>query len=188
MANVSRVRGFRAVSTLSGAPVNGATMKYTVAAGNATAVFPGDVMALNDDGTVSPCAAGGLILGVCAAVVVDKAVAATEHPGYLPASTAGVVLLHVGQDIIYEAQEDSVGGALAATAVGSNVDLIAGAGSTTTGASGHLLDSSTSTDAAPGTAQFRILALDSRVDNEIGASAKWLVRINENVITNVTGL
>lgn len=188
MPNVSRVRGFRAVGTLSGSPVSGATMKYAVAVGNATAIFPGDGVALNDDGTVSPVAAGGLMLGVCASVVVDRKIAATEHPGYLPASTAGDILVFVGQDIIYEIQEDSVGGALAATIVGSNVDMIAGAGSTTTGASGHQLDSSTNLDAAPGTAQLRVLALDPRVDNEIGAQAKWHIRINENVITNVTGL
>jgi hypothetical protein len=182
MANVSRPNGATPVSTISGNAWGNSVRRYYVDSSNATAIFKGDFITLEDDGNVTPAAAGGLILGVCTGIDVDRAVAATEHPGYLPASTAGYISVCVGPDTIYEIQEDGVGGAMVATNVGSNGDMVAGTGSTTTGRSGHLLDSSDviAKDASAASAQLLVLGLAPRVDNEIGTSAKWLVRINES--------
>lgn len=188
MANSDSPRGLIPVGTLSGAPLSFALVEMAVDSSNATAIFRGDLVKLEDDGNAAPAAAGDSAYGVCMGVVVDPAVAATIHPGYLPATTAGTILVAVGPDVLFEIQEDSDGGSLALTAVGSNVDIIAGAGSTTTGVSAHEIDSSTSTDAAPGSAQLRIVGLVQREDNEVGTNAKWLVRLNENQITTATGL
>lgn len=187
MANVDRPMGAIPVETLSGSPVSGAIREYAVDSSNATAIFPGDFITLEADGNVTPAAAGGVILGVCVGVKVDRAVAATEHPGYLPASTAGYIKVAVGPDIIYEVQEDSVGGALDATAVGANIDHIAGAGSTTTGRSAHELASSTLT--AAGSAGLRIIGPSKRVDNEVGSdNGKWLVRVHESHFAATNGI
>lgn len=191
MANVSRPRGAVPVATLSGSPWAQSVRQYAVASGNSTAVFRGDFMTLNDDGSVSPAAAGGILLGVCVGVKVDRSIAATEHPGYLPASTAGYVLVCVGPDVIYELQEDNTGGPMVATNVGSTGDMVAGAGSTTSGVSGHLLDSSDviAKDGTPASAQLLVIGLSQKVDNAVGNDAKWLVRINESALAlGQTGL
>lgn len=184
MPNVNRPNGFKPKGTLSGADWSVAVRKYSVAAANASAIGPGDAVKLVDGGTVERAAAGDALLGVCVGVVVDAAVAATVHPGYLPASTAGTLLVTVGRDVIYEVQEDNVGGSMVAANVGSTGDLVAGAVSTTTGLSGMLLDSSDviAKDAVPASAQFYVVGLSAQVDNEIGTDAKWLVMINESQV------
>jgi hypothetical protein len=180
MANVDRPRGAILVGTLSGAPATGKIRAFSVDASNGTAIFPGDFVKLEDDGNVAPAAATNAILGVCTGVKVDRSVAATEHPGYLPASTAGTVFVCVDKDAIYEIQED---GNATAAVVGTNADIVAGTGSTTTGMSAHELDSSdaTANDASAASAQLRIIGYPDREDNDITATnAKFYVIINEH--------
>ena len=188
MANSNTPFGLRPVGTVSGGEWTGAVQKFAVS--GATAVFVGDAVTLNDDGTVSPATAGSLLLGVVTGIEFNAAVAATVQPGYLPASTTGNVFVSVGPDVIYEIQEDSIGGAMVAANVGSNGDLVAGAGSTVSGTSGHVLDSSDviAKDASAASAQLRVWALSPKVNNDVGTYAKWLVRINEHSLTTATGL
>lgn len=182
MANIDRPNGLRPIRMLDGSPYNAQIMEYSVDVSNATAIFKGDLIKLEDDGNVAPAGAGGAVLGVCVGVNVDREVAATEHPGYLPATTVGTVLVELGRNVVFEIQEDSVGGAMVAGNVGSNGDVAAGAGSTVTGRSGYELDSSDviANDASAATATLRVLKLSSRTDNEIGTEAKWEVIINEH--------
>jgi len=182
MANVDRPNGLRPIRTLSGSPWSSSVEEFAVDVSNATAIFIGDAIKIEDDGNVAPSGAGGAIIGVCVGVKVDRTVAATEHPGYLPATTAGNIMVVTAKDCVYEVQEDSVGGAMVATNVGSNGDIAAGAGSTTTGRSAYELDSSDviAKDASAATAQFRVIRLSTRPDNEVGTEAKWEVTINEH--------
>jgi hypothetical protein len=182
MANTNRANGLVPVSTISGAGFGGHLRKFAVDSSNGTAIFRGDLVMIEDDGNVAPATAGSTaIIGVCMGPVVSRAVAATEHPGYLPASTAGNILVLVGRDVLYEIQEDSVGGAMVATNVGSVGDHVAGAGSTTTGRSGHVLDSSDviAKDASAAAAGLYVFGLIDRPDNEVGNYARWLVKLNE---------
>lgn len=190
MANVDRPSGARVVGTLDGSPVSGTIRTRAVDSSNSTAIFPGDFVILEDDGNVAPYTGtgGGNLLGVCVGVKVNRSVAATEHPGYLPASTAGSILVAEGPNLLFEIQEDDDGTALTTAAIGSNADVLATAGSTTTGRSAHELDRSKITDGSPGTAQLRIIALADREDNAAGDYAKWIVRINEHVHRETTGL
>lgn len=186
MANADRPSGARPVGTLDGSPYNAAVRSYSVDSSNATAIFRGDFITLEDDGNVAPAAAGGLILGVCVGIKPDRATAATEHPGYLPASTAGTIFVEVGRDVVYEIQDDGVGGTPVATLVGSNADIVAGSGSTTTGISAHELDLSDliAKDASAASAQLRVIDYVRREDNDVTAiNAKWLVIINEHGLT-----
>lgn len=190
MANVDRPNGAHVIGTIDGSPVNMHTRKRPVDSSNATAIFQGDFIILEDDGNVAPYtgSGGGNLLGVCVGVVVSRTVSQTEHPGYLPATTAGNILVAEGPDLLFEIQEDNDGTALTSAAIGSNADVLATAGSTTTGQSAHELDRSTSTDGSPGTAQLRLIQLVEAEDNAHGDWAKWIVRINEHVHNEATGL
>lgn len=180
-----RPRGFEPVGTLSGSPWSATVREYAVDTDNATAVFVGDAVTLAADGRVNPAAAGGVVLGVVTGVNYNRATAATEHPGYLPASTAGTVKVSVGPHVIYRVQEDTLSDPLELIDIGQNVNHIAGAGSTTTGRSAHELDSDSQ---ASTTAGFRIIGKVDAPDNDISTSAdtswtEWLVTINEGHFT-----
>jgi hypothetical protein len=106
---------------------------------------------------------------------------------YRTASTARYVYVADDPDLVFEAQEDSTGGALAATNVGQNISLYtAGSASTTTGLSLFELDSSTASTEQ--SAQCKILGLSPREDNAIGTNAKWLVMINLHTQRYTTGI
>lgn len=190
MANADRPRGARPIGTLDGSPYNASIRTRPVDSSNATAIFIGDFIKLEDDGNVAPAAAGDTLLGVCVGVEVDASVSETEHPGYLPASTAGNILVCEGPDVLYEIQEDSAGGAMSKSNIGSNGDIVAGTGSTVTGQSGHELDSSDviAKDGTPASAQLRVIGFVDREDNEVGNNAKWIVLINEHQHRNTTGI
>jgi hypothetical protein len=81
-------------------------------------------------------------------------------------------------NVIFEIQEDSVGGALGAANVGDNGNVVVGAGNTATGASGMQLQSSDVIANTVAAHQLRILGLVNRVDNALGVNAKWRVKIN----------
>lgn len=179
MANVDRPNGATPIGRL-GSVQTFTLRKIAVDASNGTAIFKGDFVKREDDGNAAPAAAGNAIYGVCIGVVVNRSVAATEHPGYLPASTAGNILVIVDKDALYEIQED---GNMTTAVIGSNGDIVAGAGSTTTGRSAHELDSSdvTTNDGSAASAQLRVIDVVDSPDNDGAlANAKWIVMINEH--------
>jgi hypothetical protein len=75
---------------------------------------------------------------------------------------------------MFSIQADATG--IAATQVGENANLTAGSGSTATKKSGFILDGTTPDPDA--TFQLRILGLAPQIDNEFGAYARVLVRLN----------
>jgi hypothetical protein len=186
MANVDRPNGLRPVKHLTGAPYNGQANKYYIPSTDGTAVFVGDAVksagSADADGipTVAQAAAGDAIRGVVVGVIPVT----SSSTIYREASTSRYVLVADSPDILFEIQEDSGGGALAATDVGNNADIVVGSGSTTTGTSGMELDSSTKNTTS---AQLRIVELIQTADNAIGTNAKWLVKINEHELTSTTG-
>lgn len=198
MANTDRPNGFVPIGTISGSPYSGYIRAYEADA-SAGAIFLGDMVILEADGKVAPAAAGSTqLLGACVGflehmpIKVDGvtgnflSTSALDHVVYKPASTAGVVLVAVGPDVLYEVQEDGDTSDLAVTDIGSNIDLIAGSGSTTTGRSGFELNSDTVT--AAGSAQFRIIDMVDRPDNELGDWARWIVRIHESHLAQTNGV
>lgn len=106
-----------------------------------------------------------------------------SSPIYHAASVAGYALLTDDPLQCFSIQEDSVGGAIAITTGGyANGNLIAGAGgSTATGLSSWMLDSST---VATGNATFqvKVLGLDRGPDNVIGNFARWIVSLNLSAV------
>jgi len=105
---------------------------------------------------------------------------------YRPASVAAYGFVTDDPDVAFSIQEDSVGGAIAITTGGyANGNLIAGAGSTATGLSGWLLDSST---VATGNATFqvKVIGLTRGPDNVIGNYARWMVQLNLSALAQNT--
>jgi len=190
MANVSRINGLRPSRYLSGAPWNGQVTKYFVAASDASAIFNGDLVKIDggSDGSGVRSVTQGVATGTYCGVVVGFEIDPTNlnTPQYRAASTARYVYVVDDPDVLFEIQEDAVGGALASNAVGLNADVVVGSGSTTTGSSGMQLD--TSTAATTATLPFKIIEFSKKVDNEVAvANAKVIVKINSHQLATGTG-
>jgi len=193
MANLDAPNGFKPIGTMSGSPYN-ANIQNMECDASAGAIFIGDLVALEADGKVIPMTATGIPYGVCVGVdesmpigvngVRDNAMStgALNFQGHSSASTANVIQVLVGPDVLYEVQEDAGGGALAITDIGINAAVLATAGSTTTGRSAMELDSSTAATTA--TLPLKIVDFVQRPDNEIGSvGARWIVRLNDTHFT-----
>jgi len=194
MANLDTPFGFKPVKHLMGMPWNGKVNTYYVPVGNATAIFKGD--AVKSDGTgdatgkfpsITQAAAGDLIRGVV--IGFGDNPYTMIHPDtpmrdYCPATTAMYAFVVDDPFVIFEVQEDSVGAALAVTAIGLSTNVVVGSGSTATGKSAMELDSSdTGTD---GTGQCKILRVVDREDNALGNQCKWEVLIVEHELLVAT--
>jgi len=195
MANTDSPFGLIPRMYANGSPWNGKYNIYYIPVGNASAIFKGDVVKL-----ASSASADGKYPDIAQAAATDTTIVGVvigfgTQPdlmfdinnltrNYCPALTAMYAAVVDDPNVIFEAQEDSVGAALAITEVGENADIVVATGNTTTGQSAMEIDSS---DHKTGTAQLRILRLADRPDNALGTNAKWLVKINEHVFASTTG-
>lgn len=183
MANVSRVNGFRPVTHGQAAGFSSKVNTYYIDSGDGTAVGIGDLVKLagsaSTDGypTVIQAAAGNTCVGVVVGFRPDPSDLNIPRANYRPASTGRYVLVADSPNLVMEAQEDAVGGALAVSNIGQNVNFIVAAASSTTGSSGMQVDSSTANTTS--TLPLRLIGFVDRPDNEIGsANAKVLVAFN----------
>lgn len=201
MANVSRVNGFRPVLHIDGSPWNGQVTRYFAAAGDATAIYQGDLVKLS---TASDTQGQTVIPGVGSiggVPGVTKFVAGTDtaavgaavgftinplnlnSPQYRPASTAMYVLVADSPDTVFEVQYT---GTIAATSFNKNANVVDAGGSAVTGASGETVDGTTVATTA--TLPLRIHGAIQRVDNDItSANPKVLVYINNHQLNAGTG-
>ena len=185
MPNANTPFGLKPVKDASGQPYNGALEMFYVPASDGTALYIGDpvVKAGSADApgvpSVTRGAAGGPFSGVVVGFLPDGT---TNMVGYRAANTAAYVLCSTDPDTLYEIQEDSDGGALAAADIGLNASVIAAAGNAYTKRSGFMLD--TSTKAVTAGLELKIMGLVQSPDNAIGAQAKVLVKINDHTDSN----
>src|SRR5512143_3952259 len=199
MANPNTPRGLVPYKYSTGAPYNGSANIYAVAADYGTALYLGDPLtptgASDANGIpyvqIATAAGGSYVLGPMVGIVDggNPVVAVLQNsPIYHPASTLQYILVADDPNLLFWIQEDSVAGPIAmATAGMKNADLIAGSGSTATGWSGWMLDSSTI--ATTNTLQLRLMGGLQEADNTMASSyAKWLVRLNLSTITHTTGV
>jgi hypothetical protein len=191
MANSNAPMGLVPRRYRNGSPYMGAARTYYVPATDATAIYPGDPVIIAGDGDAAgnptvtlATAASGRITGVMVGIRPGGNNTLIP-PKYRAASTAEYILVADEPDLLFEAQEDGVGGSLAATNIGQNISLIAGNGNSYTGLSGWMIDSSTA--ATTNTLQMRIIGLVQRPDNVIGTTAKWLVANNLPTETGAAG-
>lgn len=184
MANTDAPRGLKPVQYVSGAPYSGRVNRYYVPDTDSTAIYVGGLVkaAGSADADGVPSVTGNVSTGnpVIGVVVAVEAVT-QDSTTYRAASTERYVLVADEPNLLFEVQEDSDSGALAATAVMNTADLTGfTSGSTTTGLSSIEIDSSTATASGDGTEDVLIIRLARRPDNEIGTNAKWLVRLNNH--------
>ena len=154
---------------------------YNVPATDSTALYIGDFVELaatydtaTDLAEVKAATAGNVLLGVVVGFLPDPSQPYNGH--YRVASTARVVLVCDDPAAIFQIQEDAVGGAVSAVNVASsfNADIIVAAGSTVTGLSGHMLDSST---AAATAANLKIVGVKRDKVNAAAASAGAILEV-----------
>lgn len=199
MPNSNQPKGLLPVQHSDGSPWNGKASIYFVPAAYAVALYCGQpliatgVSDANGIPVVATAAAGGgtFTIGPMVGIVDggEPVIGITrDMPLYHPASTAQYILVADDPDLIFEMQEDSVGGSIAmATAGTKNADMVAGAGDTVFGNSGWMIDSSTIN--TTNTLQLRLLRGIHRPGNAMAqAYAKWLVRINLHSMRNLTGI
>lgn len=189
MANADAPFGLRPVRYLSGAPYNGAANRYYVPASDTSnAIFIGSLVKLTGgaDADGIPVVTGNVSTGnPVVGVVVGVVPVTADSTIYRANSTARYVMVADDPNLVFEVQEDSDGGALAATAAGATCTLIGfTGGSTTTGLSSMELDSSGLSETSDTDDDVRIIQAVQSPDNEIGANARWLVRLNVHQYVN----
>ena len=184
MANNDHAKGFTPVKSLDGKPYCGQVIKYFVPSTDSTAIYLGAPVKLAGSAdsrgipTVALASSGDKVVGV----MVGKLEATRDDTLYREADTAEYIAVCPVDGMLFEVQEDSVGGALAATNVGQNFSWTGSGGDTVYGTSNIELDSSTA--ATTNTLALQIHSLADREDNEIGTNAKWLVRFNDTQFNN----
>ncbi len=181
MANTDNP-GFRPAVMESGGRI--ATLRFSIAAASATAMFVGDVVSAVSTGTITPAAAdaGITVVGVVTELFDSNGVP-IGSPGssistkYLPASTAGYATVALAcPSNIFIVQSST----LAAVDVFSQANHVATAGDTTTGKSGHDLGATASG------AQCMILGKVESPDNAWGAHVKVYVKFMEGMNGPIT--
>lgn len=190
MANVDAPTGLTPVQYAWGGAYDGRCRPYIALSSYATALYIGDPVLIT--GTSNTTEVRGFPPGTLP--TINKAAAASGQitgviVGFLPldgqtsnvygaASTTRIALVADNPDLLFSVQDDG-SGALAATDVGNNAQLIfTHAGSNFTGRSGVELDATT--PATTSTFQLTIVSLEDKPGNELGANARWLVRINQH--------
>lgn len=193
MANAAVSFGIRPIND-NGTPWSGQGRLCYVPSSQATAIFLGDPLVPLGGADAFGVPAVGLatagatntILGGMIGVTNGPAAGGSatipitrDSPVYHVAATAGYIFVCDDPNQVYAVQEDSVGGAIAASVGGfSNGNLVSGVGSTATGFSGWQLQSSSVSNTANATYQLRLLGLLRGPDNALGTNADWAVRIN----------
>ena len=193
MANSDAPSGFKPIKHLNGNPWNGKVNVYYIPATDGTATFIGDAVksagSATSDGlypTVAQAAAGDAIRGIVIGFSDQPYVSVNTdnlNEKYRAASVARYAFVVDDPDVIFEVQEDSVGGSIAAASVGLSCDFVVGSGSTVTGKSAMEVDSS---DVGTAAGQFKLLRVSNKVGNELGNYCKWEVLFREHEMLAAT--
>ena len=206
MANTNRPNGFMPVKHISGSPYNGQANFYSVATDEGTAIFVGDLVKIsgtsaNGYAGVSRGAANNVMVGVVVGVVpkgmdpvngkMSTGSMALDTPAnrFVPATDGTVRYVMVCDDpeIVMEVQADDDTSTVAAASVMANFNVIATAGTTTTGVSNMQLDSNTGN--TTNTLPLQMIGWPNRVDNEVGVlNQKVLVKFNTHQYKATTGV
>ncbi|MGH9969974.1 MAG: hypothetical protein ACREBG_19570 [Pyrinomonadaceae bacterium] len=161
MANDDAPHGFVYVSQLDGGDAQ--IREYVKAAADATLLGRFDLVDVTGaQDVVARAAAGGPFVG--STLASGAASTLTNQPTII-----------ASQRSVFEAQEDSVGGAIAAASEQLNADVVVAAA--TNGLSQMEVDSSTAATTA--TLDSRLLAIAPYVGNAQGTNARWFVLLND---------
>ena len=183
MANADAAFGFVPVRHLSGnAP---RANKYTITSTLAENIFTGDLCIITADGVVTPHTATEVNnIGVFAGVSYTASDGSYVFSQYWASGTTATNIVAYIYDDPYTVFKCQSAGSPAQTNIGNCCDVVAGAGSTTTGQSGFELSGTM----AAGTATCKILALFDSPENAFGANAVMEVVLNEHLLKDSAGI
>lgn len=181
MANI-QMGGARWIKRRGGSNLEGRE-ECPVASAYGTGIFCGDLVKRVSDGTIAAAAAGDAIYGIAAGAVRYKNSSGQIVAGnFLPASTSFtgapsitnpqasiVMVIPLTTADIFEMDVDTAEATITAAQdrVGNNFDIVATAGSTTTGRSGYVVNDASGQ--GTGTAQIRLLEVVPDPLNDVTA-------------------
>lgn len=185
MPNFNQPRGLVPLRDAGGKKETGGLEMFHVPAADATPLFIGDPVVKNgsaDTGGIASvirASAAGPITGVVEGFVPNGT---TTIPGNRPASTAAYVLVRTDPNTLYSIQDTA--GSFVAADVGLNASMTMTAGSAFTNRSAVTLDSATK--AVTATLPLKVIGLLQMPNNDFGAFAKVLVKINNSTEVNAS--
>jgi len=178
--------GLQPMNSGVGVTWNGSLSEYNLPATGGQSIFQGDPVAISTLGVIVRGAATSPVLGVFQGCKYQDTTGVWQFVNYFAGATAyltgntPVALVIDDSTAEYTITESDASGAsgtpLTAIAPGLNANFLYTAGSTRTGLSAVTLNNATASTASG--MNLRIVALDSRVGNAVGAFANWVVQIN----------
>jgi hypothetical protein len=197
---IDKTYGFKPVNRLDGLPYAGAIRQIPIAAGYATAILNGDTVALSNGYLIAKTATNsGDSVGVLVGCAYVNSNGQTVQGQYYPAAastSSALAFAYVVDDpnAVFKVCATTAGSTTPAAydrnIVGSNVAMVAGAGSTNTGDSAYGIDGSSSNT----TNTLPIRVVDVVPDTAVGAANnssttyyEFLVKFNLHQYTDIEG-
>ena len=192
MANIDSIFGFRPVKGQGAGYTAVGSNEYVIANGESSAIYQGDPVVLNANGSISVgSSAGAELIGIFNGCFYDDPT--TKKPTFSNFYPGGVAqdnmkaFIFDDPNMLFEVKVDDTNAGQAQ--VGSNANIATySAGSSNDGVSNVALDgSSFATDAG---ANFRVVSLSTDPDNSdyTAANASIIVKINLHSLTDTTGV
>ena len=187
--------GLIPINLIGGQVFAGATRQIPIASGSATAIYFGDVVELNSDGTLSKEVGTAVAtpVGVFLGVSYTDATFGKTFRQYYPGNvTASDILAYVqdNPNALYKVAVVSSGttiNAVSRTSVGNNTALVQNTGTSATGNSKVAVSSTTVTDS---TLPIRIIDVVPETANSLGSYTEVIVKWNAGMhqYDNPTGV
>jgi len=197
---ISKTYGFKPINRLDGLPYAGAIRQIPIASGYATAILNGDTVRISDGYILAKTATNtGYSVGVLVGCAYVNSNGQTVQGQYYPAAAStdtNLAFAYVVDDpnAVFRVAATTAGSTTPAAydrnIVGSNVAMVAGAGSTNTGDSAYGIDgSSTNT-----TNTLPLRVVDVVPDTATGSASnkdttyyEFLVKFNLHQYNNIEG-
>lgn len=194
MPNLNIPLGLVPKGNMGNGSYQGKVRQYSVPAGDANAIYIGDLVKLAGTAQfingatftdIAIAASGDVFVGVVVGFLADT----RDSLLYRAASTQRIAIVCDDPNAIFEVQQGNSGTALTANDIGFNVNVTVTAGSTVTGRSASVLDNTT--EATTNTLDLKIIGMINRADMDPGTAvgtgalaSRFLVRINRHLYVN----
>jgi hypothetical protein len=193
---VSGPYGLQPVNRVDGMPYAGATRTYTIASNYNTPIFNGDLVILVTGGTIEKFTGtdAGFPLGVFMGCEFTNAQGQRLNGQYyagtsMANATAKIVVDDQAAYRVAVTDGSSVMSTATLAAIGSNMELVQGTGSTTTGNSGVSVEAGT--EDTTDTLVVRVVDVvyaTSYIDNNVLVFPELIVKINVSQFNRSTGV
>lgn len=176
-------KGLNPARKIGQGPNNGGFTTYTIASGYATALFTGDVVKMASDGTIQKASNGDVAVGVLVGVQYVDTNGTPQHKPYFPAAFTSTQPIYAKVDDDPNSTYHVTANASVASVTPNTLWAASlGAGSTTFGLSGTLLDvGAGEKTATPATAMFKVVKVTDAANNVLEVQlSRSEYRVNDN--------